>query len=118
MVDEGSVGITEFANDAAPISGILRHRYSDFIVNEIDMQMRVARLAEEDLFAKESSAASERIVHSFDNEEAIQACVKQFSELAGSDHGSALSTLLETLRQRVRTLILMVVESQKGSSVT
>lgn len=102
MVDESSVGIARFANAEPPISGILRHRYSDFKVNEIDTQMRVARLCEKDMFPEHQAAAIvDRVVHSFDNESAIQACVKKFSDLAGSDHGNALATLLANLRQRV-----------------
>lgn len=103
MVDECSVGISQYANAAPAISGILRHRYSDFKVNEIDTRMRVARLFENDLFPAEiADAPVQRRVHSFDNESAIQACVKSFSDLAGSEHAAALLKLLQELRDRVR----------------
>lgn len=116
MVDESSVGITQFANSAAPISGILRHRYSDFKVNEIDTQMRVARLTDEDLRPENQAApVVERVVKSFDDEGAIEACVKQFSDLAGPEHATALSALLDLLRQRVRPKPLSLACESLGS---
>eukprot|EP00892_Ulva_mutabilis_P010850 jgi/Ulvmu1/8137/UM040_0033.1 len=101
MLHEGDVGITQYANAAPPITGILRHRYSDFQVNEIDAQMRVARLREEEMYPlADATPPAPRRTFSFDNESAIQACVKQFSDLAGKEHADELLKLLNQFRQR------------------
>lgn len=44
ILSENLVGISAFANTASGFQGILKQRYSDFIVREIDSAGRVARL--------------------------------------------------------------------------
>jgi tRNA pseudouridine13 synthase len=38
------VGIKEYVSDGHPFSGILKHRFSDFIVNEIGLDGNEVRL--------------------------------------------------------------------------
>lgn len=44
MVEEEQAGICCYANSASGFRGILKHRYSDFIVNEVDCNGRVVHL--------------------------------------------------------------------------
>ncbi|KAK9709859.1 multisubstrate pseudouridine synthase 7, partial [Basidiobolus ranarum] len=47
LLDEKSVGITEFISESTTgFSGILKHRYSDFMVNEIDLCGNVVHLTD------------------------------------------------------------------------
>lgn len=43
-LNETDVGVTEFISDLAGFTGILKSRYSDFHVNEIDLDGTVAKL--------------------------------------------------------------------------
>ncbi|ODV60677.1 pseudouridine synthase PUS7 [Ascoidea rubescens DSM 1968] len=47
-INESDVGITKFvSNDINPFTGILKERYSDFLVNEIDTNDKVVHLVDE-----------------------------------------------------------------------
>ena len=48
---EADVGITVYRSDSPGYSAILKHRYKDFIVNEIDGQGNVVRLPEQEAAA-------------------------------------------------------------------
>jgi hypothetical protein len=98
MPSEQEVDITEYVSSAAAVQGILRHRITDFKVNEIDSRMRVARLMLEDLDAPKRVPE----ISSFDNEPAIRACVSSFGELAGGEKAENLRRFLHVLRDRVR----------------
>jgi hypothetical protein len=97
MVLEAEVGITEYASDAAPIAGILRHRYTDFKVNEIDHQMNIARITCMDAPAEEDSKSL-----TFCDAAAVEACVAVFAEEMGKPHAEQLQAFLEQLQRRVR----------------
>eukprot|EP00002_Diphylleia_rotans_P027763 TRINITY_DN5579_c0_g1_i1.p1 TRINITY_DN5579_c0_g1~~TRINITY_DN5579_c0_g1_i1.p1 ORF type:complete len:658 (+),score=154.66 TRINITY_DN5579_c0_g1_i1:46-2019(+) len=43
---EKDVGVTEYANSALGFDGLVKQRYSDFIVNEVDSHGRVVRLSD------------------------------------------------------------------------
>lgn len=99
MMKEADVGITEFANTAQPISGILRCRYADFKVNEIDHEMNLAQLISVD--APDDGRFVEKQA-TFTDEAAISACVAAFSKDVRPDEAGNLLAFLKRLQQRVR----------------
>lgn len=98
MLKEAEVGISEFANCAAPVSGILRCRYTDFKVNEIDQDMNVARLTS--VAAPEGGSAPKKAT--FTDEAAISACVAAFKKDVSQAEADNLHAFLKRLQQRVR----------------
>lgn len=102
MVKEVDVGITEFANTAQPISGILRCRYADFKVEEIDHAMKIAQLTSTDA-PKEASAPKQ--VATFCDESAINACVAAFAKEVLPDEAGNLQAFLQRLQQQVCSAI-------------
>jgi hypothetical protein len=97
MVVEGDVGIVVFANDAAPVAAILRHRYADFKVNEISEDMKVAKYTDDALPEVKATPAA-----TFGNEAAVLRLVTGFTQLAGEEKGNMLREFLKRLQQRVR----------------
>lgn len=97
MVLEGDVGIVSFANDAAPVTAILRHRYADFKVNEIAKDMTVAKYTDDSLPQVKAKPAA-----TFGNEAAVRQLVTGFAQLAGEEKGNMLRIFLKRLQQRVR----------------
>jgi tRNA pseudouridine13 synthase len=71
-VAEESVGISEFLSNAPPIRGILKQRYSDFIVREVNSDFEVVSLGsingealQSKYFSKSKAATTEDDISSF-----------------------------------------------------
>lgn len=99
MPTEAEVGITEFANCAEPVSGILRCRYADFKVNEIDHEMNVAQLTS---IAVPDDGSGQKQQETFTDEAAISACVAAFAKEVAPAEADNLLEFLKRLQQRVR----------------
>jgi hypothetical protein len=99
-ISECDVGITAFANDAAGIDAILRHRYTDFKVNEIGTDMQVAVYLGDTLPPQIKNAAV-----SFDNPEAVQALANRIQEVAGAENAETFTSYVKALLNRVRVTL-------------
>jgi hypothetical protein len=96
-ISERDVGICAFANSAAGIDAILRHRYTDFKVNEIGTDMQVAVYRGDACPPQITKAPA-----SFDNPEAVQALAYKIQEIAGVKNAEAFKFFVGALLHRVR----------------
>jgi hypothetical protein len=94
MVLEADVGIEAFANNAPAFNAILRHRYTDFKVNEIAEDMSVAR------FQVDVAPAPTAARAPWSDANAVQKMVEAFQEVAGQHNADKLQAYLQ--RQKVR----------------
>lgn len=98
MLEEADVGICAHANGAPGFDGILRHRFSDFKVNEIATDMTVARLT----CLKEPEALVKPAAKVPFTAEGITECVAAFRAVAEERHAAQLQTFLQTALDKVR----------------
>ena len=96
-MQEADVGIVAFATSAPPISAILRHRYTDFKVNEIDESMCLARLVVGEVHVVKQAAKT------WDNVAAADALVAALAACCNDSDVQQLGNFLERLRNNVRS---------------
>ncbi|GFR51216.1 hypothetical protein Agub_g13589, partial [Astrephomene gubernaculifera] len=96
-VEEADVGITEFVSQHGSFSGILKHRFRDFQVREVDPQGHVARLTTLEPPVKDGSSGPNVPRQPFQPArlpaERAQ-LVAAFAALAGQENGAVLDELL------------------------
>lgn len=97
MVQEQDVGIVAYANDAPAVEAILRHRYTDFKVSEVGLDMQVARYSGDQLPEQVARPAA-----TFANPEAVKALTDRLREVAGEANAEAFSAYIAQLLARVR----------------
>lgn len=98
--NELSVGIEVYANKALGFVGVIKQRYSDFIVREVDYSGKVAVLGSTDGRACQESAFDVVKIDTADSEEAVNLYI---SELVGLgikiDHEALSSFLISCVNQ-------------------
>jgi tRNA pseudouridine13 synthase len=103
-VDEPAVGITEYTSpDTAPFTAILKHRYSDFIVHEIDLSGRTVALTDDSVPGAERD-------HPFpgepnlneDDQKWVNESIEQFKTLVGDVE--AVENAIEWMKARRKWL--------------
>ncbi|GAX77362.1 hypothetical protein CEUSTIGMA_g4808.t1 [Chlamydomonas eustigma] len=98
-VSEESVGITEFTSSCAGFTGILKHRYRDFQVNEISQNGLVVRLVSLEPTSVQNAptiapAACEKPMTGLLLKESAVSIAEQFASIAGAENAQILSSLL------------------------
>ncbi|KAJ1555196.1 hypothetical protein HK405_003027, partial [Cladochytrium tenue] len=89
---EEDVGITAFIDASLPsFTGIIKHRYSDFLVNEIDMEGRIMRLEREAEADAGVKAGGEKEDEVLDPEE----CYKELAAYLSAETVGKLRVLFE-----------------------
>ena len=117
MSTEASVGCRCFANDMPPMSGIIKHLYSDFHVNEIDQAGNVVHLTSLDPIelpeypeGYEEWLASSQIFFSFTPTNDIQVARIYYEQPRISvTYSNSAVTLEKTSKPRVRPVITSFV---------
>jgi hypothetical protein len=102
-LEEAQVGILAFASRAPGFDAILRHKYSDFKVNELSLDMHLAELRDTDTQAAAEPApatAGPRSTAALTPERA-QACVAAFRAHFGDDMAGTLDAYLQQLSAQV-----------------
>ncbi|XP_078430923.1 pseudouridine synthase family protein isoform X2 [Wolffia australiana] len=91
-LEEADVGISCYISPLSGFRGILKHRYADFIVNEVDCDGNVVRLTSFD-FPEEVAevVVDERSASDFDYSEKIE----MFRSISGDADAALLSEFLE-----------------------
>ncbi|GAY44694.1 hypothetical protein CUMW_083820 [Citrus unshiu] len=93
-LDESDVGILCFISNLPGFRGILKQRYCDFIVNEVDTDRKVVHLTSLDVPPEEAAAehdetkASDQLNRSYASE------IESFRSLAGDSDARCLETLI------------------------
>jgi len=87
FLEDKDVGIEEYLSPEKPIFGVLKHRFTDFLVNEIDLKGEVVRLKSLTYVPKSGSAE--------DNREQL---IKNLTEMIGEEAFQKLEKLNEVLR--------------------
>ena len=96
---EEDVGIFAFANNAPPFDAILRHRISDFTVNEVSLDMEVAAPGRSQVqLTKPAPVPS---WHSSEGAEKAEQMVGDFAMQAAPEHVAALRAFIEELTTQV-----------------
>lgn len=98
MLEEKDVGICAYANDAPGFDAILRHRYTDFKVNEIGPDMEVAVLTS---LEEPKSLLKVATSHEF-TQASLEACAAAFSAVAEERHVAKLREFLAIILAQVR----------------
>jgi len=96
--EERDVGIIAFANAAEGFDAVLRHRFTDFKVNEIDKTGAVCKITST---AVPPSLLVPNVAVRL-TDAGIAAAVAQFSEVAGAASAATLKEFLDKVMARVR----------------
>ena len=97
---EQSVGIEVYSTDTSGFLGVIKQRYSDFIVREIDIYNRIARLEKTDGMAVEKAAFAVAQSDSADSVEAVDAYLTDLTTLGiAFDDTACREFLLECVRR-------------------
>lgn len=96
MVAERDVGIEVFSTATAPVSAIMRHRYTDFRVNEISEDMHVAKYVDDTLPVVKAKPAG-----TFEDQENVQRMLTEFEALVGAEKAETLNGFISNLQARV-----------------
>eukprot|EP00898_Chlorokybus_atmophyticus_P005024 jgi/Chlat1/5522/Chrsp369S00409 len=103
MAEEAAVGITCYANSLPGFRAVLKQRYADFVVNEVDRDGNVVHLTSIDApgKSKQPAALSSDANSSSTTLEAIdtEAVLKDFAAVAGDDNAERLRKLLKELAE-------------------
>jgi tRNA pseudouridine13 synthase len=101
---EQSVGIEVYSTDTSGFRGVIKQRYSDFIVREIDIYNRIARLEKTDGMAVEKAAFAVAQSDSADSVEAVDAYLTDLTTLGiAFDDTACREFLLECVNQSDHT---------------
>ncbi|CAA7041194.1 unnamed protein product [Microthlaspi erraticum] len=108
-VDETDVGISCFISQLPGFRGILKQRYADFIVNEVDMDGNVVRLTTLDV-SPEMDVKEEDKTKSSDNEpQSYASAIESFRSISTVTDAERLETLVNQVTSGTDGDILPVV---------
>ncbi|KAE8653624.1 hypothetical protein Csa_007328 [Cucumis sativus] len=108
-VGESDVGILSYISSLPGFRGILKQRYSDFIVNEVDTDGNVVHLTSLDAPPEIVSESGPTIVHSTSQSYASE--IELFRSLAGDSDAEILEIFLKQINSGVNDDILPIVFS-------
>ncbi|KAM0951860.1 putative tRNA pseudouridine(13) synthase [Dioscorea sansibarensis] len=95
-LDETDVGILCYVSSLPGFRGVLKHRYSDFIVNEVDLDGKIVHLSSFDLPPEFSEdKAPEKNPHSSDKDYSRE--IEAFRSLSGEVDAESLRDFLEKI---------------------
>ncbi|KAI0986442.1 hypothetical protein GJ496_002458 [Pomphorhynchus laevis] len=108
---ESDYGISEFINEGPSLSLLFRHRYSDFIVNEIGMDGNLVELTNSEIpiMSTQSDQATELEI--FDIDESIKENIKDASNAVLSTSGTIRSVIIGKCDKNTRTVVHKYIKS-------
>ncbi|XAR63613.1 tRNA pseudouridine(13) synthase [Bertholletia excelsa] len=108
-LEEADVGIFCYISELPGFRGVLKQRYSDFIVNEVDMDGHVVHLSNLEALPEsveeKKTSSSEQLNKSYDNE------LKSFRSLAGDSDAESLKSFLHQISSDGKDSVLSIVLS-------
>eukprot|EP00878_Enallax_costatus_P026706 GHUV01028686.1.p1 GENE.GHUV01028686.1~~GHUV01028686.1.p1 ORF type:complete len:283 (+),score=102.67 GHUV01028686.1:335-1183(+) len=96
-MEEREVGIEEYTTATSGFTGILKHRYNDFQVSEVDLAGCTARLTSTDAPSLVDTAAAAPAALTT---ESIAEVTEAFAGIAGPDNAAQLQKLLHSILQQ------------------
>ncbi|XP_058106205.1 multisubstrate pseudouridine synthase 7 [Magnolia sinica] len=109
-LDEADVGILCYISKLPGFRGVLKQRYSDFIVNEVDCNGNVVHLTSFDLPPEKIDEKESKILDSTPND-SHNAEIESFRSLAGDADAESLKGFLERIQCGVENDISPIVLS-------
>ncbi|KHN31449.1 Multisubstrate pseudouridine synthase 7 [Glycine soja] len=95
--EEHEVGISCFISDLPGFRGILKQRYSDFIVNEVDRDGTVVQLSSLDAPQEEPESFQENGTNTSDNVVSYASQIESFKSLAGDSDAVLLEEFINKI---------------------
>ncbi|XP_072952200.1 multisubstrate pseudouridine synthase 7 [Typha angustifolia] len=108
-LDESDVGISCFVSSLPGFRGVLKQRYSDFIVNEVDCDGKIVRLTSFDLPPNCSDCKEEDKPTSTDKDYTFE--LESFQSLCGDVDAQALKGILEKISSGMESDIAPIILS-------
>ncbi|XP_027933602.1 multisubstrate pseudouridine synthase 7 [Vigna unguiculata] len=96
-VEEDEVGISCFISDLPGFRGVLKQRYSDFIVNEVDRDGTVVQLTSLDAPEEEPESVQENGTNSSDTVVSYASRIESFKSLAGESDAILLEEFINKI---------------------
>ncbi|KAH0933844.1 hypothetical protein HID58_010961 [Brassica napus] len=93
-VDESDVGISCFISQLPGFRGILKQRYADFIVNEVDMDGNVVRLTSLDVSPEMDVKEEDKTKSSDDVPQSYASAIESFRSLCSASDAERMETLV------------------------
>ncbi|KAG2316175.1 hypothetical protein Bca52824_019297 [Brassica carinata] len=93
-VDESDVGISCFISPLPGFRGILKQRYADFIVNEVDMDGNVVRLTSLDVSPEMDAKEEDKTKGSDDVPQSYASAIESFRSLCSASDAERMETLV------------------------
>ncbi|KAL4637458.1 hypothetical protein ACB092_03G078500 [Castanea dentata] len=110
-VDESNVGIFCFISNLPGFRGILKQRYSDFIVNEVDKEGNVAHLTSLDAPQEEIGEETVTTTEDTANTKSYASEIESFRSLAGDSDAKHLEDFINQINSGVEDGISPIVLS-------
>uniref|UniRef100_A0A383W6L3 TRUD domain-containing protein n=1 Tax=Tetradesmus obliquus TaxID=3088 RepID=A0A383W6L3_TETOB len=99
-MQEQQVGIEEYTTSTTGFTGILKHRYNDFQVFEVDLTGRTAHLSATDAAPQAQQQATASSSSAVITDTAIAEVVAAFAAIAGQANAEQLQKLLTNIQQQ------------------
>ncbi|XP_022642412.1 multisubstrate pseudouridine synthase 7 isoform X2 [Vigna radiata var. radiata] len=96
-VEEDEVGISCFISDLPGFRGVLKQRYSDFIVNEVDRDGTVVKLTSLDAPEEEPESVQENGINTCDAVVSYASRIESFKSLAGEPDAVLLEEFINKI---------------------
>ncbi|KOM52951.1 hypothetical protein LR48_Vigan09g161000 [Vigna angularis] len=96
-VEEDEVGISCFISDLPGFRGVLKQRYSDFIVNEVDRDGTVVKLTSLDAPEEEPESVQENGTNTSDTVVSYASRIESFKSLAGEPDAILLEEFINKI---------------------
>ncbi|XP_013630112.1 PREDICTED: pseudouridylate synthase 7 homolog [Brassica oleracea var. oleracea] len=108
-VDESDVGISCFISQLPGFRGILKQRYADFIVNEVDMDGNVVRLTSLDVSPEMDVKEEDKTKSSDDVPQSYASAIESFRSLCSASDAERMETLVNQVTSGAEDEISPVV---------
>lgn len=113
-LDEVEVGIFCYISQLPGFSGVLKQRYSDFVVNEVDLEGNVVHLtnleAPAEIAEEKKTKMSDQLNRSYDTE------LELFKSLAGDSDADCLKAFLNQISSGVKDISPLVLSPSSDKS--
>ncbi|KAJ4898513.1 Pseudouridine synthase family protein [Raphanus sativus] len=108
-VDESDVGISCFISQLPGFRGILKQRYADFIVNEVDMDGSVVRLTSLDVSPEMDVKEEDKLKCSDNVPQSYASAIESFRSLCSASDAERMETLVNQVTSGTEDEISPVV---------
>ncbi|KAF6264278.1 pseudouridine synthase [Scenedesmus sp. NREL 46B-D3] len=110
-MQEQQVGIEEYTTSTTGFTGILKHRYNDFQVFEVDLTGRTAHLTATEIAATQAAGSSNTAAIT---DEAISEVAAAFAAIAGQPNAALLQKLLTNIQQQQKQATSAAASAASG----